>query len=70
MKSKKIGLDFVSCGGVVHVHAEAFKKIRQVEVKAFVDIDDKALSKSMAKGIITYLVDVSREKLCLLKILF
>ncbi|MEM3714903.1 MAG: Gfo/Idh/MocA family oxidoreductase [Nitrososphaeria archaeon] len=40
MKSEKIGISLVGCGGVAHMHAQALKKIRLAEIKAVVDLNE------------------------------
>lgn len=41
MKSKKVAVGLVGCGGVAHMHARALKRIKQAEIKAVVDIDER-----------------------------
>ncbi|MBS7618859.1 Gfo/Idh/MocA family oxidoreductase [Candidatus Bathyarchaeota archaeon] len=41
MSPKKISVGLVGCGVVAHRHAQALKKIRQAEIKAVADIDER-----------------------------
>ncbi|MEM4601796.1 MAG: Gfo/Idh/MocA family oxidoreductase [Desulfurococcaceae archaeon] len=45
----KVGIGLVGCGAVAHMHAQALKKIKQAEIKAVVDIDEKRAKYFAAK---------------------
>ncbi|MEM2293536.1 MAG: Gfo/Idh/MocA family oxidoreductase [Nitrososphaerota archaeon] len=49
MVPKKVSVGLVGCGAVAHMHAQAFEKIRQAEIKAVVDKDERRAEQFAAK---------------------